>query len=238
MRSQAIDAIVRAILDLRLSHPLRIAIDGRTSSGKTTLADEIATEARVHGRHVIRTSIDGFHRPRAERYARGRRSAEGYYYDARDLTAVKGLLLRPLGPQGDLLYRTGNFDLELDKPIDMPPYKAEATDVLIVDGTFLQRPELQCEWDLIIFVDVPEELARVRGVDRDAKRLGGHLEAEAIYRDRYQPAYAIYETHCDPKAAAHIVVENTEFECAKARIQRLPDLSLPNPLDASIFDRQ
>jgi hypothetical protein len=53
------------------------------------------------GRPVIRTSIDGFHRPKAERYARGRYSAEGYYYDARDLAAIKALLLAPLGPGGD-----------------------------------------------------------------------------------------------------------------------------------------
>ncbi|MCJ2144546.1 uridylate kinase [Methylobacterium sp. E-066] len=225
MRGRAIDAIVRLILDLRPSHPLRIAIDGRTSSGKTTLADEIATETRDHGRSVIRTSIDGFHRPKAERYSRGRRSAEGYYYDARDLTAIKDLLLRPLGPQGDLLYRTASFDLELDRPIDAPRHKAEAGNILIVDGTFLQRPELRAEWDLIIFVDVPVELARARGADRDAERLGGPEESQAIYRERYLPAFAIYETYCDPKTGAHIVFENANFESAKAHIQRLPELS-------------
>ncbi|MCJ2123002.1 uridylate kinase [Methylobacterium sp. J-077] len=224
MRSRAIDAIVRVILDLRPSHPLRIAIDGRTSSGKTTLADEIATKTRDHGRNVIRTSIDGFHRPKAERYARGRRSAEGYYYDARDLTAIKDLLLRPLGPQGDLLYRTASFDLELDRPIDASLHKAEANDILIVDGTFLQRPELRAEWDLIVFIDAPEELARAWGVDRDTERLGSPAEAQAIYRERYLPAYAIYETDCDPRTGAHIVFENANFESAKAHIQRLPEL--------------
>jgi uridine kinase len=34
---------------------------------------------RSNGCPVIRTSIDGFHRPKAERYLRGRHSAEGYY---------------------------------------------------------------------------------------------------------------------------------------------------------------
>ncbi len=60
---------------------LRVAVDGRTASGKTTLADELGVAVEAAGRPVVRTSIDGFHRPRAERHARGRYSAEGYYHD-------------------------------------------------------------------------------------------------------------------------------------------------------------
>lgn len=78
-RSDVLDQVAQGIKGLRLGHPIRIAIDGRTASGKTTLADELAALLQGQGRSVIRTSIDGFHRPRAERYARGRHSAEGYY---------------------------------------------------------------------------------------------------------------------------------------------------------------
>src|SRR6185295_10072497 len=89
------------IAGLSLGRPIRIAVDGRTASGKTTLSDELAGALRREGRDVIRTSIDGFHRAKAERYARGRHSAEGYYYDARDLSAIMALLLVPLGPGGN-----------------------------------------------------------------------------------------------------------------------------------------
>jgi uridine kinase len=132
MRDASIDTIVQVIEAMRLSHPTRVAIDGRTASGKTTLADEIADALRRRGRSVIRTSIDGFHRPQADRYARGRNSPEGYYFDARDLAAIVNLLLNPLGPDGDLCYRTQIFDLETDAPVQEEPKQARADDVLIV----------------------------------------------------------------------------------------------------------
>src|SRR5215469_16372168 len=97
-RLKVIDQLSDAIIRLTDSKPVRVAIDGRTASGKTTFADELAMSIKRHGRAVIRTSIDGFHRPKAERYARGRFSAEGYYFDARDLAAIRHLLLDPLGP--------------------------------------------------------------------------------------------------------------------------------------------
>src|SRR4051812_47502534 len=90
---------------LHLGYSVRVAVDGRTASGKTTLADELAALLAETGRVVIRTAIDGFHRQRPERCARGRHSAEGYYYDARDLPAIVALLLAPLGPFGDLRNR-------------------------------------------------------------------------------------------------------------------------------------
>lgn len=220
MRETSIETIVRVIEAMKLSHPTRVAIDGRTASGKTTLADEIADTLRRRGRSVIRTSIDGFHRPKAERYARGRNSPEGYYFDARDWEAIKYFLLNPLGPDGDLCYRTITFDLEADAPVKDEPKLALADDVLIVDGTFLQRRELQSAWDLTVYVDVPEELAAARGTQRDADRLGGPASAATLYRERYQPAFLIYQQSCDPMAIADIVFDNTVFPEAVVRVRR------------------
>ena len=96
----AIEQLAKRILALSLSHPVRVAVDGRTASGKTTFADALAASIQ-HGRPVIRASVDGFHRPRVERYRQGRLSPDGYYEDARDLKAMRRLLLDPLGPGGD-----------------------------------------------------------------------------------------------------------------------------------------
>jgi uridine kinase len=45
-------------------------------------ADELAAALGRAGRPVLRASVDDFHRPRAERYRRGRESAVGYWLDA------------------------------------------------------------------------------------------------------------------------------------------------------------
>src|SRR4051794_2915359 len=211
-RTMVLNDLAIRIARLRSARPIRVAIDGRTASGKTTLADELAKLIEQGGREVIRTSIDGFHRPRSERYARGRYSPEGYYYDARDHAAINALLLAPLGPGGDCRYRTASFDLTHDHPVHQEPRCASMDAILIVDGTFLQRPELRSGWDLTIFVEVSERVAAQRGVRRDEALLGGAESARNLYATRYQPAFDLYERLCSPAATADVILNNDDID--------------------------
>jgi uridine kinase len=213
--------------DLLLGRPIRIAIDGRTGAGKTTLSDELTVLIRNRGRTVVRASIDGFHRPKAERYSRGRHSAEGYYYDARDLTAVMNLLLVPMGPSGDRRYRTASFDLENDRPIEQEPKLATLDTVLIVDGTFLQRPELRDGWDLTIFVETSERIAAQRAVNRDAGQVSGADAASKLYAERYRAAFDLYESLCEPGWISDVVLNNDDLERPKVVIREGSLLAAP-----------
>lgn len=212
-RMAVLNDLAEQITDLPSARPIRIAIDGRTASGKTTLGDELAELIQRRDRQVIRTSIDGFHRPKAVRYARGRHSAEGYYYDARDLAAIMTLLLDPLGPGGDLRYRTASFDLEQDRPLAQAPQLAAADAILIVDGTFLQRPELRRGWDLTIFVETSELLSEQRGLSRDVGRLGSAEATQKLYADRYRPAFDLYEHLCAPASISDVILNNDDVDC-------------------------
>lgn len=218
-RAIVLGDLAAGITNLGSATPVRIAVDGRTASGKTTLADELAEAIRRRRREVIRTSIDGFHRSKAERYARGRFSAEGYYHDARDLSAVMKFLLAPLGPGGDRQYRTASFDLENDQPIAQEPQSAPADAILIVDGTFLQRPELRDGWDLTLFIETSEQISEHRGIGRDADRLGGAEAARQLYADRYRPAFDLYERLCSPTRLADVILNNDDFDHPDVRIR-------------------
>src|SRR5579863_2110969 len=81
---------------LQRPHPVRVAIDGVDAAGKTKLADALAAALEGQQRAVIRASIDGFHRPRAERYQRGADSPLGYYADSFNYPALRESLLLPL----------------------------------------------------------------------------------------------------------------------------------------------
>jgi uridine kinase len=210
VRTSSIEAIAHRVVALRQSHPTRVAVDGRTASGKTTFADELAAAIERLGRRTIRASIDGFHRPKAVRHRRGRLSPDGYYEDARDVNAMRKLLLDPLGPSGDRMYVTTTFDLERDEPRKPSPRLASEDAVLVVDGTFLQRPELSSAWDLVIFLDVPEEVARRRGVERDSLALGGETSTSELYLQRYGPAFTRYETECSPAEQADVLIDNSK----------------------------
>ena len=83
-----LEKLATRIVAFPATHPVRVAIDGIDASGKTTLANELTVSLQATGRPVIRASIDGFHRPRSERYRRGPTSPEGYYFDAFDYVAL------------------------------------------------------------------------------------------------------------------------------------------------------
>ena len=189
---------------------LRVAIDGPLASGKTSLAEELAAAAACEA-PVIRAGLDGFHRPRAERYARGRASALGYYEDARDYRAIRRELLDPLGPGGSCRYRTTVFDLAADMPLDAPPAVAARDAVLIVEGTFLQRQEFDGAWDVVVFLDVDPDTSLARGMARDAVALGGSEPALALYSQRYMPARKLYVESREPCARADIVIDHHDF---------------------------
>lgn len=219
-RRAVLEELATRLSAVSLGRPVRVAIDGRTASGKTTIADEVASLVGGNGRPVIRTSIDGFHHPKAKRYARGRYSAEGYYHDARDLAAIMRLLLDPLGPGGDGLYRTQSFDLENDLPVEQEPQLAPADAILLVDGTFLQRPELRDGWDIVIFLKTSERTSELRGVGRDADRLGGEGAARRLYARRYRPAFDLYERLCAPEKSADILLLNEDFQQPEVHVRR------------------
>jgi uridine kinase len=108
-------------------------------------------------------------------------------------------LLSPLGPNGDRKYCTASFDLDADESVTQEFIEAVADAILIVDGTFLQCPELREEWDVAIFVRTSERVSEERGLRRDADRLGGEIAARELYGQRYRPAYTIYQKLSDPE---------------------------------------
>jgi uridine kinase len=219
-RRQAVARLAQWIADRGLGHPTRVAIDGVTASGKSTLARELSEALSQLGRPVIHVSMDGFHHPRARRYRQGRESARGYYEDAYDFAALVRELLEPLGPTGDRRYRTSVIALETDTPTAEPLKTAPEAAVLVVDGTFLQRPEVGDLWDERVWVKTPLEIARQRGIDRDAGLLGGPQAAERLFTKRYHAAAQIYLDAVDPAKRSTVIFENQDHERAQLHFAR------------------
>jgi uridine kinase len=205
-------ALLERLADLvttgQQAHPVRVAVDGVDAAGKTSLADELVGPLTDRGRSVIRGSVDGFHRPRADRYRRGELSAEGYYHDAFDYPALRANLLDPLGPGGTGRYRTATFDFRTDQPRAEPFQRAAADAVLVFDGVFLLRPELSDAWDLRIFLDVPFPETLRRAVERDRALFGSAAATRERYHRRYIPGQRLYFASVRPRQVADVVVDN------------------------------
>ncbi|PFR48210.1 uridine kinase [Bacillus cereus] len=210
-RKQRMKEIVDHIIKLNLIHPTRVGVSGITASGKTTFANELAEEIKQRELPVTRASIDNFHNPKVIRYAQGKESARGYYEDAHDYTAFKERLLKPLGLNGNLQYETISHNLITDIPVYNTPIFAQPNMVLIVDGTFLLKKDIEYLFDYKIFVDTDFEIARKRGAKRETEAFGSYEEAEKMFLSRYHAACKMYIDEHNPKECADVIFQNSDL---------------------------
>lgn len=187
-------------------HPIKVAIDGIDAAGKTTLADALAAVMGAGGREIVRASIDGFHRPRSERLARGALSALGYYADSFDYSRLEEALLAPLSVRNPRGFHRKAFDYRNDRPVAAEAETCSSDAVLLFDGVFLFRPEINARWDYRIFLDVSFDEALRRAVARDGSIMGGEAATEERYRKRYLRGQELYFCRVSPRSIADVVI--------------------------------
>ncbi len=185
-----------------------VAVDGLDGAGKTRFADDLAAMFAKKGHSAFRASIDDFHRPRAERYRLGRDSPQGYYSDSYDYSTFRRILIEPFRLGGSAAFVTAAFDHRSDAPVAAKWRTGSQDSVLIIDGIFLNRPELRGLWDFSIWLDAPLKVREQRLAHRDGTGSIGK---------RYTGGAALYLADADPKSAATAVIDNTDFEVPKLR---------------------
>lgn len=187
-----------------------LAVDGLDGAGKGDFADGLAAVFAEQDIAAFRASVDGFHKPRAERYARGHASAEGFYHDSYDYETMRRVLIDPFRDGAQTSATTGfqlaAWDADRDAPALSRWVTAPADAVLVVDGIFLLRPELRDLWDVSIWLDVSFE----RAFARLAARHGIDPNPDADTNARYRHGQELYAREAQPVAAASIVVENLD----------------------------
>jgi uridine kinase len=200
-RRAVIDSLADAITSLHREHPTRVAVDGWSAVGKTTLADELAAAIQERGRPTLRASIDDFHR-------------KGHKY-----AVFRAWVLEPLGPGGSRRCRTALLDSFND--VALPEAWQGVTDdtVAIVDGIFLLRPALADLWDYVIWLEIDVETMVERACKRDVAWVGSVEAVERRHRGFWQSAHNLYEQLDEPSRCAHAVIDNRLIE--RPRILRI-----------------
>jgi uridine kinase len=206
-RSNVLKTIAEMIGAVELPHPVRVAIDGPDCAGQEKLSEELAELLEKSGRQVIRATIDGFHRPKVERAARGPESPQGYFHDSFQYPAMRRVLLDPLGPGGSREYRRAVFDFRTDGPVDSPLEKAAPDAILLFEGLFLLRTELRDCWDFGVWLDISKAEILRRGIVRNTP-FQGVEKATHVFSVRYIPGQELYFERDDPRAYANVVVDN------------------------------
>jgi uridine kinase len=209
-RRAVLAALAAAVMALERDHPVRVAVDGLSAAGKSTLSDELAEVLRARTRRrIIRAQIDHFMRPIEQRLLFETHTPESYFLDSWDVRAIREELLLPLGPGGSRSYRTATTDAH-GAPVAGDVHTAPEDAILVADGVFLQRPELDALWDLRIWVAVGVQESLRRGVERDQVWVGSAALAEELYRTKFLPGEQRYVREVSPADRADLVVDNQD----------------------------
>lgn len=199
-RRDLLDALADEFLSNSARGRTLIAVDGVDGAGRTRFADDLAARLGRGSHPVFRASIDGFHRPRGDRYLRGKDSPLGYYEDSYDYDLFRRVLVEPFRLGGSAGFVTAAYDVRRDAQVGMDFKTGPQDATLIVDGVFLNRPELRGLWNWSVWLDVLAEVADGRLKARDGQGIA----------PRYRDGQALYLAQADPRTVASVIVDNTD----------------------------
>lgn len=216
-RKALLEEIATVIIERRSTQrTLLVAVDGRSGSGKSTFADELARVLDRHGIESLRSTTDSFHNDRDTRYRLGARSPEGYYRDSFNLERLREELVDPLR-RGSGSCCLAVFDEPTNTALAPDYFEVDPSHVLIFDGLFLHRPELRPYWDVSVLLE-SEERSLATAAEWAVRASGGSGASLFMWLTwwwsiarRYVEGWRIYEAECVPSEAATFTVDNNDF---------------------------
>ncbi len=151
-----------------------VGIDGAATAGTSQVAAELAALAeRLAGREVVRVAMDGFANAHLHRSA-GAELWEAEYHGRYDYEAFRRRTLLPF--RSGIEICPGIYDSRAHEAVLLDAIEPSADAVLLVDGPFLHRPELNDAWDASLFVDGPTPGPGPDDVDESAAAQRFYLE--------------------------------------------------------------
>ncbi len=190
-RSEFLDALATEILHNYSKGRVLVGVDA--VAGGRAFADDLAVALKETGHAVFRASLDDFQRPRAARIQRGADSPEAYYLDWFDYSVFLRVLVQPFRMGGSTGFIVATFDAARDMPRESRWVTGPQDAILLVDGPFLQRPELRGNANFVAYLESPESA------------LGTQLEGAA----------ALYETAVGPRMLADAIISVADAEHPK-----------------------
>ena len=189
-KADVLEVLAKEILHNYGTGRVIVAVDGIAGTGTSPFADDLAVAVERTGHQVFRASIDGFHHPRALRYAAGAESPRGYYEDSYDYETFRRVLVDPFRDPAAGSFVLEAFDHLRDAPVEPKWMTAKPDALLVVDGVFLHRPELRWLWNFSIWLD---------GVEGDAD-------------ERTAAGEALYVKSAKPRTHANAIIDTSDFE--------------------------
>ncbi|MDE6626767.1 MAG: uridine kinase [Lachnospiraceae bacterium] len=180
-----------------------IGIDGLGGAGKSTISEKICAELEDSDVHIILLHIDDFIHVREVRYNLAYPDWQ-CYYDLQWRYDYFIEIINKIKSGTDNHIRVELYDKDNDC-YAVQCYDVIEKTVVIVEGIFLQRKELQGIFDYMVYIDIPEEIRMKRVLKRDTY-IGNEQQIIDKYENRYFPAERKYVNEYRPNESADYVI--------------------------------
>jgi len=162
-----------------------VAVDGTEASGRADFADQLAEVLREDGRHVFRASMRDFQRAANEQDSSEPDTQMRLYRSGLDDSALRRVLVEPFRLGGSAGFVLRQRDPQSGEWIQPSWHTAPHDAVLVLDGEFVNRPDVHDLWSYSVLLETTGTAAQT-------------------------PAAAAYLVEVSPRDIVTAVIDNTD----------------------------
>ena len=186
---------IGAILHQRIAPggPFIIGIDGAGGAGKSVLADQVAGELMSRAHAVALIKMDDFYQPNSAPNRGSSTIGAGF-----DWRRLEKQVLKPAKSNQPIQYQ--RYDWTTDS---LEEWHEASARVVIVEGIYSTRIELEEFYDFTIWVECPRRIRLARGVQRDGESVRDR------WLNEWMPEEDRYVAEHSPQTRADLVYDGS-----------------------------
>ena len=212
IKQELLDYLSKRIISQKWNNPLVVWINGVDGSGKSHLSKELYHFMKQLGYDMEVIGVDDFLNNRKIRYTKWIESPEWFYYDTYNHEDFLKYVLIPF-QKWEWKYCKKIFDIDTNREVKKEMKVIKKSQIVLIEGIFLFRPELNSFFDYKIFLNVSFDttLERMLKRDTDLGRLWGKKEVIERFNIRYMPWQKLYFSDAKPQEKSDILIDNTDY---------------------------
>jgi len=152
-RHDLIEALADEILHNYGHGRIVVAIDGEDVAAADAFGADLVEVLKKRGHSAFAARMNDFVATRDRRNALGTDTADGFYRNTYDYSALRRVLIEPFKMGGSTGFVAAHYDRSREQQVQAKWLTAPEDAILVVSGEYLQRPELRGLWNFAAWLE-------------------------------------------------------------------------------------